>query len=120
MLRQNRCLEDSLYHKRLKYSQKYAMHLSWLRGNLRDVSSELKHADERAYQLEQEKSYYRNGYKEAYTYYASEYQRAVEMKQRMRALIERVREEKRLEKIRQYKMHKIAHQLEELATEGDL
>ncbi|KAI6661598.1 hypothetical protein LOD99_13471 [Oopsacas minuta] len=117
VLRDNRSLEDDLYHKRMKYSQKYAMQMNWLRSNLREVSTDLKHADDRAIQLEQEKMYYRKGYKDVYAHYASEYQRAIELKRRMYLMVERVREEKRLEKIRRHRMHKIAHQLEELATE---
>ena len=118
VLRDNRGLEDSLYHKRIKYGQKYAMQMNWLRSNLRDVSTDLTHADARANQLEQEKMYYRRGYKDVYSHYVSEYQQAIEMKRRMYLMVERVREEKRLEKIRRHKMHKIAHQLEELATDG--
>ena len=118
VLRDNRDLEYSLEHKRMKYSQKYAMQMSWLRSNLRDLSTELKTANERAFHLEQEKLYYRKGYKDVYAHYANEYQRAIDMKRRMYMLIERAREEKRKEKIRRYKMHKIAHQLEELAAEG--
>ena len=103
----------------MKYSQKYAMQMSWLRSNLRDLSSELTTANERAYQLEQEKLYYRKGYKDVYAHYANEYQRAIDMKRRMYILVDKAREEKRKEKIRRYKMQKIAQQLDELATEGN-